>query len=126
EKNHKLAIERLKEDKKKREQVVNEQYVKEIEGLKLEADQAQERHDRAIDENGYDDNVIAQTIAKVQQLSTKLDVAEKAKIRVKHYHEFIDEEYRNLPMLFEKRNGLSIELMDKQAAFDKALISKQE
>ena len=99
ENNHKLAIERLKEDKKKREQAVEQQYVKELEGLKLEADQAQERHDRAIDENGYDDNVIAQTIAKVQQLSTKLDVAEKAKIRVKHYHEFIDEEYRNLPML---------------------------
>ena len=123
---HKLAIEKLKEDKKKREEAVKQQYIKELEGLKLEADQAQERHDRAIDKNGYDDNVIAQTIAKVQQLSKKLDVAEKAKIRIKHYHEFIDEEYRYLPMLFEKRNGLSIELMDKQADFDKALVSKKE
>lgn len=123
---HKLAIEQLEEDKKKREQAVKQQYVKELEGLKFEANQSQERHDRAINENGYDDNVIAQTIAKVQQLSTKLDVAEKAKIRVKHYHEFIDEEYRDLPMLFEKRNDLSIELVDKQAASDKALISKQE
>lgn len=118
------AFRQLEEDKEAKEKATNQQYFKELEALKNETLQAQQRHDKAMDENGYDNSVITQTIAKVNQLSARLDAAEKAKIRVKHYHEFIAEEYQAITMLNEECSSYSNKIIDKQAAIEKTLATK--